>query len=48
MMDRLRLEDVYGATIEWMKVRGGGGPGLGTAPMRISHEERPLQADELH
>jgi len=31
-----------------MKVRGGGGPGLGTAPTWISHEERPLQVDELY
>ena len=48
MLDGLGLEDVYGATIEQMKVRGGGRPGLRTAPMWISHEERPLQADELY
>ncbi|PUU73309.1 hypothetical protein B9Z19DRAFT_1135398 [Tuber borchii] len=59
MMDGLGLEDVYGTTIERMKVRGGGTPewcsivcvsrlGLGMTPMWISHEERPLQADELY
>jgi len=48
MTSGLELGDVYGATIERIKVQDGDKPRLGmTVLMWINHAERPLQADEL-
>jgi len=48
MTDGLELGDVYGATIERIKVQDGGKSRLGMAAlMWISHAKRPLRADEL-
>ena len=48
MTNGLGLEDVYGATIERIKVQGGNKARLGIgALMWICHAERPLSADEL-
>ena len=48
MTKGLELGDVYGTTIEQIKVQDGGKSRLGmTALMRISHAERPPRADEL-
>ena len=47
-LNGLGLEDVYGATIERIKVQGGDKARLGMrALMWIYHAERPLSADEL-
>ena len=48
MIGGLGLEDVYGATIEWIKAQGGDKLRLGMgALMWISYAERPLSPDEL-
>ena len=48
MTNGLGLEDVYGATIERIRVQGGDKARLGMgALMWICHAERPLSADEL-
>ena len=48
MTNGLELEDVYGATIERIKVQDGDKSRLGMgALMWISHAERALRADEL-
>jgi len=48
MTDGSELRDIYGATIERIKVQAGDQPRLGMAAlMWISHAERPLKADEL-